>query len=361
MAGLYGIVATGGSLDSILYKNNSNKSNQFCVVNPIIDNNIMRFPMPPLGDLIRECYLVVSLPNNNNNRWIPWASEYVIKKLSINIRDEIKDEEIIVHDADYIHIYNYLSKNDAQISAYKRLANEDGDTIIIPINLFDSFPICCTYPDTVHLIVELENPCKLIHGNIDKSSVNCHMLINSDILCRHDRQLIMKESDTIIEQVCCSEHSINIDNDENTVCYELHSSLPIKELMWVIVPDDESFIRFNYMDLIEGAKITINGRDIVDQPAYFFTKIQQYQNHSNFLNNVHLYAFGRDIEIKNVPNGTLNLAHIDKFMLKLKLKALPEDKKYKLKIYATQFNILRFNRKEAAVAYENFNYESLGC
>ncbi len=166
---------------------------------------------------------------------------------------------------------------------------------------------------------------------------------------------------------------------------------PVKELIWVVQRD--SFVTcdpiiidpykgqqpFNYSDfwdravlesgysvsLLEGmagrnptavAKIQLNGHDrFSEREGKYFNLIQPYQRHTNIpAVGINVYSFALNPE-DHQPSGSCNMSRIDNATLNLTLtnNTVGSDRTAKVRVYATNYNVLRIMSGMGGLAYSN--------
>lgn len=166
---------------------------------------------------------------------------------------------------------------------------------------------------------------------------------------------------------------------------------PVKELIWVVQRD--SFVTcdpatidpwkgqqpFNYTDYWDRAifdsgyavgtiigmagknptvvaKVQLNGQDrFSEREGMYFNTVQPYQHHTNCpAMGVNVYSFALNPE-EHQPSGTCNFSRIDTANLTLTLTPNTTDgmQTAKIRIYGTNYNVLRFMSGMAGLAYTN--------
>jgi hypothetical protein len=166
---------------------------------------------------------------------------------------------------------------------------------------------------------------------------------------------------------------------------------PVKELIWVVQRD--SFVScdsdvidpwkgaqpFNYSDywdraslesgysisLVEGlagknpcavAKVQMNGHDRAsEREGKYYNLVQPFQHHTNIpAVGINVYSFALNPE-DHQPSGTCNMSRIDnaQLMLTLTPNTVGYDKTAKVRIYATNYNVLRIMSGMGGLAYSN--------
>jgi hypothetical protein len=172
---------------------------------------------------------------------------------------------------------------------------------------------------------------------------------------------------------------------------KLNFNHPCKELIWVVQRDsyvscDDAIINpykgqqpFNYSDfwdravLESGYSVTrvegmagrnpvitgllqLNGHDRFSvREGRYFNEVQPYQHHTNIpAVGVNVYSFALQPELHQ-PSGTCNLSRIDNttLLLTVSSNAVGTDKSSTVRIYATNYNVLRIMSGMGGLAYSN--------
>jgi hypothetical protein len=166
---------------------------------------------------------------------------------------------------------------------------------------------------------------------------------------------------------------------------------PVKELIWIVQRD--SFVScsadnidpwkgaqpFNYSDFwdraalesgysittVEGlagknpcvtAKVQLNGHDRAsEREGKYYNLVQPYQHHTNIpAVGINVYSFALNPE-DHQPSGTCNMSRIDlaQLMLTLSPNTIGYGRTAKVRVYATNYNVLRIMSGMAGLAYSN--------
>lgn len=124
--------------------------------------------------------------------------------------------------------------------------------------------------------------------------------------------------------------------------------------------------RFDYTDKDDVnpvliAKLQLNGHDrFSERMGRYFNLVQPYQHHTNVPKaGINVYSFGLKPE-EHQPSGTCNMSRIDNATLQLTLTAgtLKKDDgttadDAKVRVYATNYNVLRIMSGMGGLAYSN--------
>ena len=103
------------------------------------------------------------------------------------------------------------------------------------------------------------------------------------------------------------------------------------------------------------AKLQLNGHDRFSQRnGRYFNLVQPYQHHERVpVTGVNVYSFGLKPE-EHQPSGTCNMSRIDNATLHLTLSSLiKSDNAAKVRVYATNYNVLRIMSGMGGLAYSN--------
>ena len=110
---------------------------------------------------------------------------------------------------------------------------------------------------------------------------------------------------------------------------------------------------------VDTANIKLNGHDrFAERKGSYFNFVQPYQHHTNVPSlGINVYSFGLKPE-EHQPSGTCNMSRIDNVSLNLKLTEATitdNDQKSsaKVKVYATNYNVLRIMSGMGGLAYSN--------
>jgi hypothetical protein len=119
-----------------------------------------------------------------------------------------------------------------------------------------------------------------------------------------------------------------------------------------------------YMKLVNGdsgfnpvfsAKLQLNGHDrFSERMGRYFNLVQPYQHHTNIpACGINVYSFGLKPE-EHQPSGTCNMSRIDNATLQLTLTAKSVSAQdAKVRVYATNYNVLRIMSGMGGLAYSN--------
>ena len=104
------------------------------------------------------------------------------------------------------------------------------------------------------------------------------------------------------------------------------------------------------------AKLQLNGHDrFSERMGRYFNLVQPYQHHTNIpATGINVYSFGLKPE-EHQPSGTCNMSRIDNATLQLTLTAatVASSVDAKVRVYATNYNVLRIMSGMGGLAYSN--------
>ena len=106
---------------------------------------------------------------------------------------------------------------------------------------------------------------------------------------------------------------------------------------------------------VERAKLQLNGHDrFSEREGRYFNLVQPYQHHENVpATGINVYSFGLKPE-EHQPSGTCNMSRIDTATLHLTLSAaVASATPAKVRVYATNYNVLRIMSGMGGLAYSN--------
>ena len=128
---------------------------------------------------------------------------------------------------------------------------------------------------------------------------------------------------------------------------------PCKELVWVLQPTGNHFGDYTDAgaDLLESAKLQLNGQDRFSQrDAAYFNLVQPYQHHTRIPGTgVYVYSFSLNPE-QHQPSGSVNMSRIDNATLLLNLTGAGS---CELSVFAVNYNVLRIMAGMGGLAYSN--------
>ena len=194
------------------------------------------------------------------------------------------------------------------------------------------------------------------------------------------RRMAQQSHEYLIEQSQYNEDK-GISSYNNRV--DLTFNHPVKELVWVVQPTSYNNCKlpqgsatrlkpFTYdQSIVYEQWLQINGQDRMDRRyGDYFTDVQLYQHHTGIGGTVastsalpqtqagiYMYSFALKPE-EHQPSGTCNFSRIDTATIVMNLSGAytvdeSNDSTYDVRVYATNYNILRIMSGMAGLAYSN--------
>jgi hypothetical protein len=217
----------------------------------------------------------------------------------------------------------------------------------------------------------LWNDVKLVYGNtstgasISTGPAQANILLDYIYLDVEERRRMAQEShEYLIEQLQFNEDK-GLTSAQNRV--DLTFNHPVKELIWVtqkttrrdcrIVPFQISPLQYD--GIIYECSLQLNGQDRMQSlPGAYFNVVQPFQHHSGRSNSgVYMYSFAIKPE-EHQPSGTCNFSRIDSATLVFSVDGgvfigNQDTANYDIRVYATNYNILRVMSGMGGLAYSN--------
>ena len=339
--------------------------------------------IPRLADLLGEVYLVVYGNPALTEDYAPNCDNAfaIIDTVEIYIGDILVDRQT----GEWLHIWAKLAFEHSKYSMLlHQMMNPSEDKLYIPLQFW-----FCRNPGLYIPLIALENyEVKIRIKFSDSTSVfslqndqcdqeSIYLLCNYVYLDTPERRaLACADQEYLIEQVQMNEQEYPLQC--TNVNFPMVFSFPVKELVWVIKDNSECCKNpFSYK-MMDRGNIKMNGMDRIPvRDAKFFSMVERYEHHSggvmlcewcdgtpllnqsfnttsdvyNFTNNygcIYLYSFAISPE-DHQPSGTCNFSRIKNPELNLEI----EQSYCKIRVYATNYNLLTIKDGMAGVKYSN--------
>ena len=125
---------------------------------------------------------------------------------------------------------------------------------------------------------------------------------------------------------------------------------------WNIGLSSGNYLLDRGLNPVASAKIQLNGHDrFSEREGRYFNLVQPYQHHTNCpAVGINVYSFGLKPE-EHQPSGTCNMSRIDNATLQLQLtaRAVVGARSCQVRVYATNYNVLRIMSGMGGLAYSN--------
>ena len=335
------------------------------------------------GDLMHKVYLQVTVPAadkptdpNDGRSYVRNLGQALVKFAEV----EIGGQRIDKHYGDWMHIWNELSQEDGKKAGYGLMTGSSFDSsgvgisdetdLYIPLEFWFcrnpglALPLIALQYHEVKINIEFRALSELT--NATGLSLSAASLYVDYIYLDTDerRRFAQVSHEYLIEQVQFTGDE-SVSSLSNKI--KLNFNHPCKELVWVVQRDDVfdtltgASDRFDYTDSagenpVLIAKLQLNGHDrFSERMGRYFNLVQPYQHHTNVpKTGINVYSFGLKPE-EHQPSGTCNMSRIDNATLQLTLTAASVSATVdaKVRVYATNYNVLRIMSGMGGLAYSN--------
>jgi hypothetical protein len=368
------------------------------------------------GDLINNTYLEVELPAvpaglSPSDVWVDYIGHALINSIEITIGGQTIDK----HYGDWLHIWYQLSNKNKE--GYEKMigarVTEDQQTLYIPLQFWwnrspgMALPLIALQYHEVKITITFNDrrSCikKRVWDQCNSLSISKAALYVDFIYIDSEerRRFAQVSHEYLIQQLQFTGEESVTGNQPKKI--NIAFNHPCKELVWVIQPDannnknptfaeeprlfdysatsehsspvdadygeinleDESglvlegdgagIVRQGRCGTIKTAKIQLNGHDrISERPGSYFNLVQPYQHHTNVpKDGIYCYSFALEPE-SDQPSGSCNMSRIDIATLVLNMNSFhPENENGKIRVYATNFNVLRVMGGMGGLAFAN--------
>jgi hypothetical protein len=343
------------------------------------------------ADLITRAYLQVTLPAlpTNATAWVDEVGHFLVNNVSV----DIGGQQIDKHYGEWLSIWASLVVPAGQIRGYDAMIGNVGEltgispgypgtaapeyTVYVPLrfwfnnNIGLALPLIALQYHEVKLNVEFNTLANVTRGTIPSVSfVKASIYLDYVYLARDERRRFAQSAhEYLIEQLQYS-GSESLSASQATTKLRLNFNHPVKELIWVIQAVDAtdntaagaSKQQNNLTDVVLGgganpvkdALVRLNGHDRFSvRDGAYFNYVQPYQHHTSTPpDGVNIYSFCEKPE-EHQPSGSANFSRIDNAELSLTRTTLGAALSAKLRVYATNYNVLRIMSGMGGLAFAN--------
>jgi len=312
------------------------------------------------GDLVHKCWLRATLPTPaSGDSYISEVGHYLIKSVEV----EIGGQKIDKHYGHWLSIWSDLTTPAGKQSAYNNnmVGASNSNIVNVPLQFWFcrhaglALPLIALQYHEVKFNVEFESLSTLLavsSNGTTGSMSDVSMYVDYIYLDTEERRRFAQIShEYLIEQLQFTGDETVSTNSR----IKLNFNHPVKELIWVLVDNNDSLNngesdRHNY-HAITTAKLQLNGHDrFSERAADYFRYVQPYQHHTNIpTNEIHVYSFALKPE-EQQPSGSANMSRIDNATLQIAQTASNTDT---IKVFATNYNVLRIMSGMGGLAYSN--------
>lgn len=350
------------------------------------------------GDLVSKAFLRVVLPalkqDQNGATWQGYVNSVgnaLIKSVEVEIGGQLIDK----HYSEWLEIYGELNQSDAHYRSYKRLVGKYASDVSLETNALEertyyiplqfwfcrnpglALPLIALQYHEVKLNIEFRAATELTRADVaisgapqdvdgNTASIKSAALWLDYIYLDTDerRRFAQVSHEYLIEQVQYSEPE-GIQSRATTLNSHLNLNHPVKELVWVISRNSVRAANsltgndiFNFTSVAGGdsfdtAKLQFNGHDRMrERDAFYFREVQPFSHHTRSPSK-HIYAYSFALKPEeHQPSGSCNMSRLDNVNLNLTFNGT-NTVESELRVYATNYNVLRVMSGMAGLAYSN--------
>ena len=323
------------------------------------------------GDLLANMYLEMDIS-------VDKVKDRLGHALIDYVELEIGGQSIDKHYGEWMDIWTQLTHTTEKFDKLDRLIDgtltQDGNNrkLYVPLQFWFNrnpglaLPLIALQYHEIKLNVVLKKK-DLLKGNGGNAPVLNGICLYCDYIfldTDERRRFAQGSHEYLIEQVQFNgRHSLSA--GENTANIELRFNHPCKELVWVC-QNNANENTFNYLgngdgdgntDQISSAVLQLNGHDRFRQrDGTYFRVVQPYQHHTGGHNqsetqgHSYVYSFAIKPE-EHQPSGTCNFSRIDNAVLTLDINN--DNRGKQIRVYATNYNVLRIMSGMGGLAYSN--------
>ena len=329
------------------------------------------------GDLITKCYLQATLPEITHGSAIAWIEEvghFLIKSVEV----EIGGQRIDKHYGTWLSVWSSLTTTKGHEDGYNSMignvsALTTASTSIASYDLYVplqfwfcrhtglALPLIALQYHEVKFAFEFETIANLTTATTTGSTslVDASMYVDYIYLDTDERRRFAQIShEYLIEQLqFTGDESLSGANNK----VKLNFNHPVKELIWVVQNDNRTLNNFTDNDTkangsnpVVNARLQLNGHDRFSQrKGRYFNEVQPYQHHTNVpATGINVYSFALKPE-EQQPSGSANMSRIDNATLQMTITGNANDSNPIVKVYATNYNVLRIMSGMGGLAYSN--------
>ena len=334
------------------------------------------------GDLITKCYLQASLPamtaSSGTVGWVEEVGHFLIKSVEV----EIGGQRIDKHYGTWLSVWSSLTTTKGHEAGYNsmignvsalttRASSISAYDLYIPLQFWFcrhtglALPLIALQYHEVKFAFEFETSANLLNLGDDGSTVaspsltEASMYVDYIYLDTDERRRFAQIShEYLIEQLqFTGDESLSGANNR----IRLNFNHPVKELIWVVQNDNrtennytDNDTKANGSNPVSTAKLQLNGHDRFSQrKGRYFNEVQPYQCHTNVpATGINVYSFALKPE-EQQPSGSANMSRIDNATLQLTLTSNANASNPIVKVFATNYNVLRIMSGMGGLAYSN--------
>jgi hypothetical protein len=336
------------------------------------------------ADLMTKVYLQATLPavsvsGVSGFAWVEEVGHFLIK----NVEVEIGGQRIDKHYGTWLSIWSDLTTTKEHEDGYNKMignvstlttattSDTAAYTLYVPLRFWFcrhvglALPLIALQYHETKFHIEFESFVNLVDADFNEyvsapSMDDAQLYIDYIYLDTDERRRYAQIThEYLIEQLQFTGDE-SLTGTSNKV--KLTFSHPVKELVWVV--QDDNRVSNNYTDADDksGAnptsvmKLQLNGHDRFSERAGdYFNLVQPYQHHTKIPSTgVNVYSFALKPEDQQ-PSGSVNMSRIDQATMQLTSTTAGSTGASNpiLKVFATNYNVLRITSGMGGVAYSS--------
>jgi len=377
-----------------VYKRHTNFSieyNKFFLDTDADFGKMTRIFIPKKGDLIKNIYLHLQLPNLIPNgdavSYINFIGYNIIDYIEIYMGGTLIDR----HTGEWLYIWNELRIIEAkkrayyemvgghQFNSYSSYSGNQGGIYIIPLSFWfgddisQAIPMVAMQYSEVEIRIKFKEFDKLWVSSDGNAPVGnykiteCQLSTEFVYLDSKERKTFAQSShEYLIKQVQNSINN-NILSNEEIKRFNLNFNHPVLELIFFVQNKNvkvksnnkgNDWLNFSktlqtpFKDPIKSAKIILNGQDrtpeLTSKELRFYNVIEKHTSIPN--NFIYVYSFSLNPEDYQ-PSGSCNFSRFDNKEIEIEFNDNIENSDFR--IYALNYNVLRISMGLCGLAYIN--------
>jgi hypothetical protein len=350
-----------------------------------------RIFIPRKGDLIKNMFLHLELPklisDGDAVSYVNFIGYNIIDYIEIYLGGTLIDK----HTGEWLYIWNELRIIEAKKRAYYEMvggkkfisyssySGNQGGIYIVPLSFWfgddisQAIPMVAMQYSEIEIRIKFKDFDKLwisSNGNapVGKYKIKeCQLSVESIYLDSKERKSFAQSShEYLIKQVQYSINNNILANDK-IKRFNLNFNHPVLELIFLVQNKNvklksknkgNDWLNFSktlktpFKDPIKSAKIILNGQDrtpeMTNKELRFYNILEKHTSIPN--NFIYIYSFSLKPE-EYQPTGSCNFSRFDNKEIEIELEDGIENSDFR--IYALNYNILRFSMGLSGLAYIN--------
>ena len=260
-------------------------------------------------------------------------------------------------------VWNELSLPEDKQAGYNSMVSttEDGEKIYVPLQFYFctnpglALPLIALQYHEVRIKVELGDLTAITASGSVPSTPKLwvdYVYLDTD----ERRKMAQSSHEYLITQLQAD--GGNTVSSEQSTSARLNFNHPVKELVWVVDTSDKLGVMGTLSELSSNPvhKLTLNGHErAAPREGRYFSHVQPYQHHTRIPysadcgGKINVYSFALKPE-ESQPSGSCNFSRIDNAQL---VTTPSGNGNSTLKIFATNWNVLRIMSGMGGLAYSN--------